>query len=129
MVTEICLVVIAIGIIGLVAIAVKISSETRKSIDLLQADLQKLAVETHRLLSSLNEFVQGDLHNISQETALLVNKFNNITSSDSHSIFSRFNFFKQNNETIPMLIKWVGSGIHLIKTTKEFIKSHGKETQ
>lgn len=130
MVSEICLVIIAAGVVGLVVIAMKTAFETRKTVHSLQVDLQQVSMEATRLLRNLNAFVEADLHNISEEMFVLVNNLNDVICKDSNSVFSNFNFFKQKNaENIPVLIKWIFSGLRLIKTSREFIKDYGKQTR
>ena len=140
-----CLGVIALSLVALVIVFIRISSQTHQSIQLLQADIHRLSIEMMDLLNALNEFVRADLHNVSKETSQLISKLNELSADvndKSHSLnflFKPFRFLNDKlgaasssdeppspSNTIPQTIKWVGSSMSLIKTIKEFLKSHGK---
>lgn len=143
--SAICLGVIALALTSLVIVLIKISSQTHKSIQLLQTDTHRLSIEMTELAKSINEFVRADLHQVSQETSQLMSRLNEISTdinNKSHSLnflFKPFRFLSDKlgattssdespppSNTIPQTIKWVGSSMSLIKTIKEFLKSHGK---
>jgi len=99
-----------------------------------------------RLLNSANKFVFLDLHEFSENSNRLMNNLIDLSSDINNKsrslnfLFSPFRFLNSKlgsdspfgdesttrSETIPQVIKWIVSGIFLIKTTKEFIKKYEK---
>ncbi len=142
---EICLAILTAAFIVLAFVILRIVLRARRSIHLLQADIQALSKETIYLLNTINEFVQVDLHTVSEETCQLISKLNDLSSdinSKSHSLnflFKPLSFLNSKVdgdspegespskcETIPQILKWVVSSALLFKTTREFIKNHEK---
>ena len=137
MITEICLVFIALAMLITSIALIKIFFEVRKSIHLLQTDLHHTFSETTQLLHNLNDFVRSHLNPIAQETENLINQLNDLSSDindKSHSLnflFKPFSFLTTKLETkqskIPQILQWIGSSALLFKATKEFINKYGKQ--
>jgi len=134
MITEICLVFIALTMLISSIVLIKIFFQMRKS---LQSDLHNVFSETTQLLHSLNDFVRSHLNPIAQETENLINQLNDLSNDindKSHSLnflFKPFSFLTTKLEnskesTIPQILKWIGSSALLFKATKEFLK-YGKQ--
>jgi uncharacterized protein YoxC len=144
---EICLAILVLAVIALVLVLLRISSQTQRSIHLLQTDIQALSKETIHLLSSVNEFVRADLRAVSEETRQLIGNLNDLSSdinNKSHSLnflFKPMSFLSSklgrdlpsgksspDCETIPQVLKWIASSAFLFKTIREFIKTYEKRT-
>lgn len=139
MIIEISVAVIALTFLALAIYLIKLSSQAQRSIQLIQLDVQNMTIELLRLVQNANQFISTDLHSVSEETAQLIHKLTDLSSdinNKSHSLnflFKPFSFLtsklsgdssSDSNISIPQLLKWIASGVLLLKTTKGFI--HGK---
>jgi uncharacterized protein YoxC len=139
MIIEISVVVIALTFLALAIYLIKLTSQAQRSIQLMQMDVQNMAIELLRLVQNANQFISTDLHSVSEETTQLIHKLTDLSSdinNKSHSLnflFKPFSFLtsklsgdssSDKNVSIPQLLKWIASGVLLIKATKGFI--HGK---
>ncbi len=100
MVADISLVVIALMLTILVGILLLFIIKMKERIELLQLDLQRLTERTANIMEHLDDLL--------------------VTNSDSST---------EEPKAIPRWLKWVASSALLIKTTREYIKSHGKAHQ
>jgi uncharacterized protein YoxC len=145
---EMAVVIVVLGIMALahvviVTLLLVIFLKVRKPAKTLFFEAQKISLGTVKLLDNLNELVESDLHGISDEANNLISKISDFVSdlnAKSRSVNFLFkplsflsswmNFSKDQTEekkaTIPELMKWVFSGILLIKSTKELLRKHGK---
>lgn len=143
MITDICLVCIALAITLSAVVLIRLFFQVRKSLCLLQIDLHNLFLETTRLSNSLNEFVRADLSILSQETSQLINQLNDLSSdinNKSHSLdflFKPLSFLNAKldsssdesspkQDIIPQIMKWIASSAVLFKATKELINGKQK---
>lgn len=139
MIIEISVAVIALTFLALAIYLIRLTSQAQRSIQLIQLDVQNMTIELLRLVQSANQFISTDLHSVSEETTQLIHKLTDLSSdinNKSHSLnflFKPFSFLtsklsgdssSDTNVSIPQLLKWIASGVLLIKATKGFI--HGK---
>lgn len=139
MIIEISIAVIALTFLALAIYLIRLTSQAQRSIQLMQLDVQNMTIELLRLVQNANQFITTDLHNVSEETTQFINKLTDLSSdinNKSHSLnflFKPFSFLtsklsgdssSDKTVSIPELLKWIASGVLLIKATKGFI--HGK---
>jgi len=115
MVIEISLSLMAAALVLLVVILIRVSYRAEKTVRLLHGQVQEFSAEAFKLLHNLDTFIRSDLHNASEETTALMKKINQlkllnlIGSNDSSS----------KSETIPLIIKWIASSVHILQITRE----------
>jgi UDP-N-acetylmuramyl pentapeptide phosphotransferase/UDP-N-acetylglucosamine-1-phosphate transferase len=100
MVSDICLAIIALMLTILVSFLLLFIIRMKERIEILQTDLQRLTERTGNLMDHLDDLLVA-----------------NGSSSE------------EENKAIPRWLKWIASSALLIKTTREYIKSHGKAQQ
>ena len=143
MITDICLVCIAVAMVLSAIVLVIMFFQVKRSLRLVQTDLHDLIIETTRLARSLNRFVEVDLATVSEETTQLISELRDLSSdinNKSHSLnflFKPLSFLSNKlgsnlssdesptTSALPQILKWIASSAILFKTTKEFLK-HGK---
>lgn len=97
--------------------------QMRRSLQLLQADVHTLSLETNQLLTRVHQYVQNDLHAVTQQTTQLISNLSHLSSPDLLLNSSSFSC-----ETIPQIMKWIGRSVFLLKTIREVIKKHETRT-
>ncbi len=138
---EIFLGIIASCLGLLIVTLVVVSIKLYKAFGFLKTDLQKISNDTSHLIHTVNEFVETDLNKISKDASHLIETLTDLSddlAEKSHSLnllFKPLSFLTSKftsdspsekkspkSDTIPLLLKWIGSSASLFKSTKEFIK-------
>lgn len=144
---EVCLGLITFMIAVIMSIMVMIVLVLKKNAGLVQesfkkvqSDLDKVAAEATQLSASLKDFVNSDLRKMTDETSSLIGQITDLTSDVSQKSRSLNFLFKPlsslsskmtsddsddyspRSGAIPRVLKWLSTGLFLIKTTKELAK-------
>lgn len=126
MITQISLVIVALFIIAL-ALVVLVSSllivafKAKKAVDLIQADLHQIYLESTNIISRLSDF-SADIKNKSQSLNFLLKPFSFLNRES----FSRSSPNQPQSTTVLQLITWAITGLILVKKAKEVIKHDTK---
>lgn len=126
MITQISLVIVALFIIAL-ALVVLVSSllivafKAKKVVDLIQADLHQIYLESTNVISRLSD-LSADIKNKSQSLNFLLKPFNFLNRESSSQSPSN----QPQSTTVLQLITWAITGLILVKKAKEVIKHDTK---
>lgn len=141
MVLEVCVAVIAVTLVVLVVMLVRTGIEMRGAAKEFQEDVKRLCVEVTILSSTLNRFIREDLHPLSEETGELMANLNEFSEEVRRRMNGRgwlnlaVNSLRLGPdseesetkcETIPQIVKWIGTSVNLIK---QFVGKYGKRTR
>ena len=116
MITQICLAIIAVALVVLVSFLTAIFFKLRKAVQLMQADLHTLSVETTSLVIQLNELA-ADMKRKSQSLNFLFKPLSLFNKEDDPFPGKP----SVRSDLISQMAQWITASLILVKKTKELV--------